>query len=160
MCCAESRRCESSRVVTSPLSNIDGDGYENVTWKVKSRCFKLNRAYSISFNSLKCWLLGINSYRLYRSSGKEKESRCLVITSSTKREIGHLHVVVAQWLQLRNVQKSVMHVKSCCFASLKVILHETIRNDDFKRNTALQHCCDIVLNGCNIVPTLEPCVAL
>ena len=23
---------------------------------------------------------------------------------------------------------------------LKVMLHETIRNDDFKRNTALQHC--------------------
>ena len=35
----------------------------------------------------------------------------------------------------------------------KVMLHETIRNDDFLRNTALQHCCDIVLNGYNIVPT-------
>ena len=36
---------------TAPLSNNDGDGYENVTWKTKSRCFKLYRAYSISFNS-------------------------------------------------------------------------------------------------------------
>ena len=27
------------------------------------------------------------------------------------------------------------------------------------RNTALQHCCDIVSNGCNIVPTLQRCVA-
>ena len=26
-------------------------GYENVTLKVKSRCFKIYRAYSISFNS-------------------------------------------------------------------------------------------------------------
>ena len=43
---------------------------------------------------------------------------------------------------------------------LKVMLHETIRNDDFKRNTALQHCCDIVLNGYNIVPTWQRCVAL
>ena len=33
-----------------------------------------------------------------------------------------------------------------------VMLHGTIRNDDFYRNTALQHCCDIVSNGynCNI----------
>ena len=40
------------------------------------------------------------------------------------------------------------------------MLHETIRNDDFLRNTALQHCCDIVSNGENIVPTLKRCVAL
>ena len=33
------------------LRNDDGDGYENVTWKVNLRCFKLYRAYSISFNS-------------------------------------------------------------------------------------------------------------
>ena len=33
------------------LSNNDDDDYENVTWKVNSRCFKLYRAYSISFNS-------------------------------------------------------------------------------------------------------------
>ena len=29
----------------------DGDGYENVTLKVNSRCFKLYRTYSISLNS-------------------------------------------------------------------------------------------------------------
>ena len=40
------------------------------------------------------------------------------------------------------------------------MLHETIRNDNFKLNTALQHCCGIVLNGYNIVPTLRRCVAL
>ena len=42
--------------------------------------------------------------------------------------------------------------------SLKLMLHETIRNDDFQRNTALQHCCNIVSNGDNIVPTLQRCV--
>ena len=36
--------------------------------------------------------------------------------SSTKREIRHFHVVVVQWRQ-RNVQKSVIHVQSCCFAN-------------------------------------------
>ena len=40
------------------------------------------------------------------------------------------------------------------------MLHETIRNSDFKRNTALQHCYDIDWNSCNIVPTLQRCVAL
>ena len=44
--------------------------------------------------------------------------------------------------------------------SLKAMLHETIRNDDFQRNTALQHCCDIVSNGYNITPALQPCLAL
>ena len=45
-------------------------------------------------------------------------------------------------------------------ALLKVMLHETIRNDDFQRNTALQHCCNVVSNGYNIVPTLQRSVAL
>ena len=40
--------------------------------------------------------LQLNSTRLYRSSGKEKESRCLVFTSSTKREIRQFHVVVVR----------------------------------------------------------------
>ena len=48
-------------------------------------------------------------------------------------------------------------INNQCF---KVILHETIRNDDFQRNAALHHCCDIVSNDCNIVPILQPCVAL
>ena len=41
--------------------------------------------------------------------------------SSTKREIRHFHVVVVQ-RRLRNVQKSVMHVQSCCFANLNLFL--------------------------------------
>ena len=40
------------------------------------------------------------------------------------------------------------------------MLNQTIRNDDFQRNTALQHCCDIISDGYNIVPTLQRCVAL
>ena len=63
----------------------------------------------------------LNSKRLYRSSGKEKESHCLVFTSSTKREIRYFHVVVVRWRK-RNVQKSVIHVHSCCFANLNLLL--------------------------------------
>ena len=40
--------------------------------------------------------------------------------SSTNREIRHFYVVVVQWLQ-RNVQKSVMHVQSWCFANLNLL---------------------------------------
>ena len=57
-----------------------------------------------------------NSKELYQSSGKEREGCRLVFPSSTKREIWHFHVVVVQ-RQHRNVQKSVMHVQSCCFAN-------------------------------------------
>ena len=67
-------------------------------------------------NSLK-----LNSKVLYQSSGKGKESWCLVFPSLTNREIGHFHVVVVQWQQ-RNVQKSVMHIQSSCFANLNQFL--------------------------------------
>ena len=44
------------------------------------------------------FFLELNSKRLYRSSAKEKESRSLAFTSSTKRETGHenghFHVLV------------------------------------------------------------------
>ena len=33
---------------------------------------------------------------------------------------------------------------------LKVMLHETIRNDDFKLNKALQHCFEWLQHCCNI----------
>ena len=65
--------------------------------------------------------LGWNSKKLNESSGKEKESRCLAFKSSTKHEIRHFHVVVVQWLQ-RNVQKSVIHVQSCCFTNRNPLL--------------------------------------
>ena len=74
-----------------------GGGYENVT-KVKSNCFKLNRAYPILFNSSNVgnFFLEWNSNTLYRSSGKERESHCLLLTSSTKLEIRQFQVVVVQ----------------------------------------------------------------
>ena len=45
---------------------------------------------------VKCWqiFLELNSKRLYGSLGKEKESRCLLLTSFTKCEIRYFHVVV------------------------------------------------------------------
>ena len=96
-------------------------------WQLRKRHLKrefaLLQTLSRLFQFVKCWLifLELNSKRLYQSSGKEKESCCLVFPSSTKREIRHFHVVVVQRRQ-RNVQKSVMHVQSCCFANLNLLL--------------------------------------
>ena len=72
---------------------------------------------------VKCWqfFLEMNFKRLYRSSGKEKESCCLVFTFSTKQEIRHFQILVVQWRQ-RNVQKIVMHVHSCCFTNRNLLL--------------------------------------
>ena len=77
---------------------------------------------------IKCWqiFLELNSKRLCQSSGKEKESCCLVFPSSTKHEFRHFHVVVVQWRQ-RNVQKSMMHMQSCCFANLKTLFFSCSR---------------------------------
>ena len=43
---------------------------------------------------IKCWQFSqeLNSKGLYQSSGTEKESRCLVLTSSIKREVRHFYV--------------------------------------------------------------------
>ena len=63
----------------------------------------------------------LNSLGPRHSSEKERESRCLVFTSSVRREIGQFQVVVVQRRQ-GNVQKRVMHVQSCCFANLNLLL--------------------------------------
>ena len=65
--------------------------------------------------------LELNSKDCIKVLGKEKESPCLVVLSSTKREIRHFHILVMQ-RQQRNVQKSVMHVQSSCFANLNLLL--------------------------------------
>ena len=54
---------------------------------------------------------------------KEKENFGVVFTYSIKqaREKRKFHVAVVQ-PRLRNVQKGVMHVLSCCFANIKLLL--------------------------------------
>ena len=87
------------------LSNSDDDGYENILkfplLQTLSHLLQLVQFF-------KCWksFLELNSKRLYQSSGKEKESQCVVFTSLTKREIRHMlrNVIVVQQRQ-RNGQK-------------------------------------------------------
>ena len=59
-----------------------------------------------------------------------------------------------------NVTRQVARFLLLVFPYLQVMLDKTICNDDFQGNTALQHCCDVVSNCYNIVPTLQRCVAL
>ena len=81
--------------------------HENVAWKVNSHFFSL---YQMRANPSGAEFLST----IYPSSRERKFSHCL-FKSFTKREIRHFHVVVLQWRQ-KNVQPSVMHVQSCCFA--------------------------------------------
>ena len=59
-----------------------------------------------------------------------------------------------------NVTRQVARFLLLVFPYLQVMLDKTICNDDFQGNTALQHCCDVVSNCYNIVPTMQRCVAL
>ena len=66
---------------------------------------------------------GLNPKGPYLSLEKEKKNWRVVVTYSIKRasEIRKFHVAVVQQ-RLRNVQKSVMHVQSCSFANLNLLL--------------------------------------
>ena len=57
----------------------------------------------------------LNSKGPHPSSERKVKFRRYLFTFSIKRKIRYFHVVVVQQRQ-RNVQKSVMHVPSCCFA--------------------------------------------
>ena len=90
----------------------------NVTYKVNSCCFKIYCTYSsCSVHEMLAFFRELNSKRLDQSSGKEKESCCLVFMSSTKHEIGYYHVVVMEWWQ-RNAQNTVLQMLSCFFVVL------------------------------------------
>ena len=59
----------------------------------------------------------LNSKGLYQSSGKEKESCCLLFLSSTKREISQFHVVVVQRTAEKCTKKRDARVKLLfCFS--------------------------------------------
>ena len=64
--------------------------------RVQERHLKSEFARPRTFWSNVCNFLNLNSKGLCQSSGKEKESCCLVFQSSTKREIRHFPVVVVQ----------------------------------------------------------------
>ena len=87
-----------------------------------SHCFKLHRSYLVSFNLSNVGeIFWVKSKRTLE---KEKENFCVVLTYSMERarEIRKFHVAVVQQ-RLRNVQKSVKHVKSCFFFCANINLN-------------------------------------
>ena len=66
---------------------------------------------------------GLNRRGPYLSLEKKSDNVCVVLTYLIKRasEIRKFHVAVVQQ-RLRNVQKSVMHVQSCFFVNLNLLL--------------------------------------
>ena len=124
LCCAKTRRCESSRV-TSPYKQQRRRRLRKRHVHVKKWIRAASNFIALIPSRLISQMLAIflelNSERLHQSSGKEKESCCFVFLSSTKRGISHFHIVVVQRRQ-RNVQKSVMNVQSCCFANINLLL--------------------------------------
>ena len=104
------------------LRSEDGNGSENIAEKVNSRSFNL---HCDSSNSLTLSNVGELSWscipeKPYPSSERERKFRNSLFMSSIKREIRHFLVIVVQWWQ-RKVQKSMMHVQSCCFADINLL---------------------------------------
>ena len=110
------------------LRSEDGEGSENIAYKVNSRLFNLHRdsSSSITLSSVGELFWSWIPEKPYPSSEWERKFQSSLFTSSIKREIRHFLVVVLQWRQ-RNVQKSVMHVQSCCFANPSLLFFETFR---------------------------------
>ena len=80
------------------ISIDDGDGNENVTFKMNSRFFQiLSRLFQFAENVKYGWISQeLISWGPKLEFRKTKEIRCGLITSSIKHEIGHFHVVVMQ----------------------------------------------------------------
>ena len=86
-------------VIIASLGNNDGDGHEYVTQKVKSRCFKLYRAYSISFISSNVGNIFLSWILKDCIKIQEKKQKVVVLFSRPQ-----FHAVVVHWRQ-RNVPK-------------------------------------------------------
>ena len=125
--------CSSPEPLLSILRSFsldDGDGSENLTLKMNSRFFKLCRAYS---SSLKMSNVGEFSWSSCLKDPtqvlKEKTNSLSLVYVLHKREIRDFHAVVVQW-RPRNVQNSVLHVQSCCFANQTYCFFDVLATDD------------------------------
>ena len=85
----------------------------------------------------------VNPKGPYLSLEKEKAPFCVFFSYSIKRahEIRKFHVAVVQ-PRLRNVQKSVMHVQSCCFANKHIALFAVLFTVAVVLAIAPSYCCE------------------
>ena len=94
--------------------------------------------------------------------GNENGEETTICPISKKATLHVQHTFCVHFFAARCFSRLQRETSKNFLVTREVMLYETIRNDDFKRNTctALQHCYDIVSNNYNIVPTLQRCVAL
>ena len=106
-------------LILGSLSNDDGEVYENVVWKVNSCCFKLNRAFFISFNSSNVgrffWLLITKDC----IEVQEKEKRVVLCPRPLKNvKLGNF----TSWSCRDGKEMCKLHVQNFCFANLNLLL--------------------------------------
>ena len=92
------QRAVRKRLTLGSFSIDDGNGSENVRFKMNSRFFNLfSRLFQFAENG-KCRRisLGLISWGPHSSLEREKEIRRRLFTSSIKLAIRHFHVVVVQ----------------------------------------------------------------
>ena len=106
------RCCRRRRILRSlligALGNLkEGDGCENVTWKVNPGRFTLHPFLVHLTQFVNFWRIFVDliSKRLYLSLEEGKENFCYVFTSFKTREISKFQVVIAQRRQ-RKVLKA------------------------------------------------------
>ena len=92
--------------------------------KVNLRCLKLYRAYSISFNSSSVGKLFWSWILKDCIKVQEKKKKVVVFCSRPQQNVklGSFTLIVVVQRRQRNVQKGVMHVQSCWFACLNLLL--------------------------------------
>ena len=95
------------------------------TQKVNSRCFKLHRSFynSLDLSNAHDFFPGVEFQRTVSKLTKTKRKsvvRCLVFTSSIKREIRKFHVVVVQRRQKKCTKKRDARAKLLFYQSQAV----------------------------------------
>ena len=87
---------------------------------MNSRCFKIHCSYSTSFNVSNVgkffWIWILKGCMWVEKRIRKAVDLC---SRPLKKKICQFHFVAAQQRQ-RNVQKSVLHVQSCCFVNLNI----------------------------------------
>ena len=109
--------------IQGSFSNNDGDEYENVSKNcVRATSTLIALIPSRSIRHVMANFSGVELQRtVHVSTFRKRKKRVVVVCSRSPQKIRQCLVVVVQWGQ-RNVQKNVMHVQSCCFANLNLLL--------------------------------------
>ena len=123
---------QRGEVVTSRSHGSKISGWQQTKNSLKQRIRTVSNLIDLiqfQLKFVKCWrnFRGLNPKGPYLSLDMERKN-IVVFTDYIKqaREIRTFHVAVVQ-RRLRNVQKSVIHEQSCCFAKMNLLLFNCSR---------------------------------